>query len=264
MGDARRNRERQAAILKVTEDCIYCGGKAAGTTIDHVPPRAIFDRKHRPKGLEFPCCAPCNEGGRQAEQVVAMFSRFYPDTGNLERLEEFRRLVKGVANNCPGILTELMPTARQRRKVGAVAAALPGVGGALNAKGPLTNRALQLFAGKMAFALHFAITGRVVPIGGGASVWWVTNFQAYNGEVPASLTDQLGPIQTLRQGRWNVADQFTYASAATAEGDMSVHLATFRVSFAICAGVSSEVGRIQPPAEIEHVKVHEPGFLLTG
>jgi hypothetical protein len=42
--------------------CIFCGGTVAATTVEHCPPRAMFDNKEWPEGYAFPACASCNGG----------------------------------------------------------------------------------------------------------------------------------------------------------------------------------------------------------
>jgi hypothetical protein len=262
MGEAKRQRNLRHQVLTRFPNCIYCGGGVVATTVDHVPPRAVFDLRRRPQGLEFPACQSCNEGGRLDELAVAMLSRIYPDPITVEAQEEMKQLMQAVGNNHPGLLVEMFPTAEQSRKALRNRAQLPNDAHALNCSGPLVNRALHRFGAKLGYALHFQLTGKPVPLGGAANVWWFTNYQSLLGEVPDSLLGLLGgEPSTLRQGRWEVSGQFSYKSVGTPDGAMSAHLATFRFAFAICSFVAERVDKVRPPPGVDHVTLHLPGWL---
>jgi hypothetical protein len=58
---------------------------------------------------------------------------------------------------------------------------------------------------------------------------------AFRGELPMQIINLLPPAQTLRQGRKEVSDQFTYSFRSTEEERHSVFYAVFRQSFAVAA-----------------------------
>jgi len=260
VGEAKVKNKLRAQILGTTSFCIYCGGTTRATTIDHIPPRALFELRRRPKGLEFPACEDCNSGSRTDDLIAAALSRAYPDPRTLPETQENRKLFKAAARDCPGLLEELKPTYRQS-KIVRNQNYFPTGGGALNCRGPRLNEAIHRFAAKMGCALHFHLTGVPLSDNGAIAAWWLTNFQFLQGDLPQELIDMMGPPQTLRQGRWNVGEQFSYASLATKEGRSSAHFATFRLSFAICAFVSETPEDVYPPENVSHVTTHAPGWL---
>ena len=260
MGEAKRRRKLTQQVLERFGFCIYCGGSSIATTADHVPPRAVFNLRGRPNGLEFPACDECNRASRVDEQVVAMFSRVYPDAASVAERDELSSLIRAVRNNSPEIIDELKPSFRQN-KIARQSGVNSLGGGVLNCRGPRLNRAILSFAGKMGYALHFHLLGKPVSPAGAASVWWLTNYQAMKGEVPEHLQSLLGAPETLRQGRWEVSNQFQYASVGAVEGTMSAHFASFRYSFAICAFVSENHVDVTPPKGVGHVSVFRPGWL---
>lgn len=264
MGEAKRRRKLKDQVLAEYQHCIFCGGKTPASTVDHVPPRAIFDLRRRPRGLEFPACQPCNHGGRLDEMVAAMLSRIFPDPSAEAAKEEVQRLMQAVNNNSPGLLEEMMPSFRQKKLARRNQDKLPQGGGVLNCQGPLLNSAIHRFGAKVAYALHFRLTGKPVPPDGAACVWWLTNYQALQGDMPHQLLNMMGKPRTLRQGRWEVGDQFRYSSIGTEEGTMSAHFATFRFSFAVCAFVAEQAGKVRPPDDISHVTFHSPGWLSSA
>lgn len=261
MGEKKRKLRLRERVLEQSQYCIYCGGTELATTIDHVPPITIFDLRQRPLGLEFPACKACNAGGRLDELAVSLVSRAYPDSSSKAVSEEMRRRMREVRNNCPGLLEELSLTGEQEQIAVSKATWLESGSGALNCKGPLLHTAIRRFGAKLGFALHFRLFNKPVPPEGAANVWWFTNHCWMSKKMPHRLADLLGPPETLRQGKKNVADQFLYASKGTADGAMSVHYATFRFSFGICSFVAEDASKVRPPEGIEHVTLHRPGWL---
>jgi hypothetical protein len=53
MGAATRHRR---AFLAKHRYCAFCGGHATATTVEHCPPRALFQDRRWPESFEFPCC----------------------------------------------------------------------------------------------------------------------------------------------------------------------------------------------------------------
>jgi hypothetical protein len=69
----------------------------------------------------------------------------------------------------------------------------------------------------------------------------------------------VGSPDTLRQGKFEVRDQFMYASESLPGGGMSAHYATFRLSFAINAFVVEDTAMIE--GYTPSPNVYNPGFL---
>jgi hypothetical protein len=237
-GDSKLKEDAKRRFLRENPWCVFCGGDAPSTTIDHVPPISVFARRHRPKGLEFPACDPCNHNSRLTDQVAAYLSRLYPDASSEAEKTELRRILSGISNNHPGLLEEMLPNVDQLARFASRGAKMPPRTHALNANGPLLNAHMNRFAAKLGLALHYHHTGRIVPIGGAATVRWMTNFQALDVGIPKEFLNLLGPPETLRAGRFQVADQFQFAASVAQEKTASAHLGTFRFSFAIMAFVS--------------------------
>jgi hypothetical protein len=84
MSESSAKKRAHSAVLEACPYCIYCGGEVPAVSIDHVPPRAMFRGRRRPKGLEFASCKNCNEGTGRADLVAALLSRVAPDAGDEE------------------------------------------------------------------------------------------------------------------------------------------------------------------------------------
>ena len=143
MSESKQRRRRHQHILE-DSTCIYCGGVSPATTVEHMPPRVIFWRRDRPKGLEFPSCEQCNNGTRLSDQVAGLMSRIYPNSTNSEHGEEFRRLLRAIRNNCPGLLEEMEigPGGQNLLRKRAPA----DVEGGFLRIGPLVHSHMQVFA----------------------------------------------------------------------------------------------------------------------
>jgi hypothetical protein len=75
MGSARRHRK---AFLLAHRVCAFCGGVTPSTTVEHCPPRAMFQNRQWPEGFEFPACDRCNCGTSDDDLLIAMLARVDP------------------------------------------------------------------------------------------------------------------------------------------------------------------------------------------
>ena len=225
--------------------CAYCGGAVPGVQVDHAPPRILFREKRRPDVLIFPACAECNQGTRDVDQLAAWASCFYPQ-GAIGKKEISKRN-EAIRRNNPEAFTGL--TLHQQDNAGAVIEF-----------DHYLARPLRLFAAKMGMALHFALTGRYVPVAGTVVADYFTNHNAIVGSIPANLFQNFADPGTLWQGRKHVRDQFEYASMSEDDGRRTAHLAAFRASFFVVAFVDEL--EIDPPEAGE--RLFRPGCLKGG
>jgi hypothetical protein len=113
-------------------------------------------------------------------------------------------------------------------------------GGFLKANGPLVSAHMQTFATKLGFALYYEVTGRIVPNNGGVVARWFSNVDRVEGTFPQTVFDILLPPETLKQGKFNVSDQFSYQWRIAEEDRMALFFASFRHSFAVLAFVTTD------------------------
>lgn len=79
--------------------CCFCGARRATQERDHVPPRALFEKKIWPEGYTFPACEECNRGSRLIDQLAAFLARLSISTETDH--EEFEKYHAGIKNNAP-------------------------------------------------------------------------------------------------------------------------------------------------------------------
>lgn len=263
MGEARRKKRAHAAILEACPDCIYCGGKRRANTIEHMPPRAMFLGKKRPKGLEFASCESCNAGTSHADLVASLIGRFWPDPPDEHTRKETRGLFTAVNNNIPGLLSEMSipddaEQAAHRHRLG-----LNAPGGFLRTNGPLVSAHMQTFAYKIGFALYYEVTKKIVPTGGAVAARWFSNAERMAGQYPPADYDFLLPRQTLRQGKFEVADQFGYQWRMTEDERSGIFVSEFRRSFAVVSFVTLD-SNLLSDAETKHpIRACRPGDLTN-
>ena len=236
MGQAKNKMRRLERMRQHQPFCVYCGGTTPIETIEHIPPISMFDHRFRLEGLEFGACYACNHNSRLDDMALAVVSRSFPDPIGNALMEEARRHIAGLVNNWPELSLEMLPSPRQVQ----MAQTTDGVVGALDARGPLLNRAMERVGLRLGLALHFEQTGLIVPQAGGVLVRWYTNYQERVGRFPEDLLRPLGPPQTLRQEKRNAEGQFEFSSLSMTEGGMSAHLSRFRQSFVIVSLVTMD------------------------
>lgn len=240
--------------------CCFCGGKTPTETIDHVPSIQLFYAKQRPSGLEFPACLSCNSATSKAEQIVAAFSRLYPDPAPGQEAEEQQTVIEHAFNNAPGLIHEVQPSARQQRnflKARNIPATAfpPSEVPILNADGPILSAAFQTFGLKLFCGLHYEHAKRIIPPDGGVAMRLFTNIDLFEKRIPTELLNYLGPAKTLKQGEKEVGNQFWYNFAVGEEGGIGCYAAFFRQSFMLMGFVFFNIERFPV---IEGMTPHRP------
>jgi hypothetical protein len=258
MGEAKNKLTRTDKFILDHPYCCYCGGSTPATTLDHVPSRQTFLLKYRPQGLEVPACKKCQGITKGHELVTALVTRVYPDVGSKAEWEDLKKLCKGIRRNMPLLLDELQPSWLQQYDYRQEKAILPTGVGILNVSGPRVNESMHLVGVKLCLALHYYHLGSIVPKTAGIAVKWYTNQQQLKGAIPQELSSLFTSHHTLKQGRWNVKDQFEYSWAATENRQQSAYFAGFRQSFAIAGFTCHDWTTLPTPPVME---IYAPGFL---
>jgi hypothetical protein len=238
--------------------CVFCGGRRSATTVDHVPPIIMFAGRQRPKGLEFAACEVCNHGSRHADLFAAFLGRGFPDTGSAIDKEDISKILRGLQNNIPEVLIEMkMGRASEKLRMRELPTHLRD-GGLLRLDGPIASKLLKLFAYKMGLALYFETTKRPLPKNGQIAVRVWSNFEKFTGDFPEKALDFLGKGKTLQQGKKEVNDQFSYATALSEDGKLGAFFASFRMAFALIAFVSEVDGALKETDALPGLTIKTP------
>src|SRR5260370_26262593 len=105
MGSATRYRK---AFLLAHPVCAFCGDVTPSTTIEHCPPRAMFQNRRWPEGFEFPACDRCNGGTRDDDLLIAMLARVDPLENRGDRDGKAPGLMARAHKRHPGMFQRML------------------------------------------------------------------------------------------------------------------------------------------------------------
>lgn len=229
------NRRRQ--FLAEHPLCCFCGGREHATTQDHVPSRAFFNGRVSPEGFSFPACARCNAATANDEQLAAMVCRI----GNLDatdgEAQQNVRLMKGVDNNYPGLLSRMvLGSVAKRRWLREQGASLEqgqstADFGLFDVSDDRVQDAVAQFARKLLLALFYRHTNAIFPTTGSFAYRWFSNS---NLDEIHPVVAQIAPGLTLPdRANTSLGDQFFYRYGVAGTGRATAFLAVFHESAAI-------------------------------
>ncbi len=221
-----------------------------------MPPRSMFFKKHRPKGLEFPSCQKCNESTKNSDHLAAYLSRVelvHPDN---EGMIDQVKYLSGIKNNDPELLKEMIPGPAGWQA--SVAHRVPIGKYALYVDGPRVAHHTSIFAAKFGFAMHYERTGLPVPKGGGVAARWFSNSEIIEGRLPPAMWKMFQNPKTLRQGRFNVEDQFQYDFISKGDNSVVMCLGRIRTSCAILAITCTSTDFFDEEM-VKDLKIWKPG-----
>jgi len=218
MGEAKQKLTATAKLIAQFPRCALCGGDRASVTREHMPPKALFDKSHRPDKLVMPSCKECNGGTSKADLTAAMVSRWKYYSSPQER-DDHTKLSRQVRIQAPELLrewTSLGPVdkagALQNLRVHGVN--VPDDAGAA-AIGKLTIRQLNIFAHKATLCLYFENLKQPVPNHGRVSAYWRTKEDFAKDGVPQFFSSYFQSIPSWCRGNGTRQNNLTIASRST-------------------------------------------------
>lgn len=238
MGAATKHRQQ---FLKKHTFCAFCGGAVRATTIEHCPPRAMFQDRHWPQGFEFPSCALCNNGTDDHDLLIAMFARMDPIENKGDRDGKHLGLMKMANIQFPDLFLKMMPSAIESRKSNKKLGINPKFGQTHQEVSGVKvtsefHDAVCIFAGKLAKGIYYNATEKVFPNDGCLLLNWFTNADLYrDGKyIVFDLLKELGGAAPplIRSGN-HLNDQFEYKLSLSPVQDILVIQARFGNSFGL-------------------------------
>jgi len=221
--------------------CIFCGGLNPMTSIEHCPPRAMFQHRQWPEGFEFPACDACNLGSADDDLIVALLARINPFDGSGGADGRFCKLASSIRQKHPGMIARMYPTPGQARRLNRSLGLTVTKGKTQQESGvanilPEMHRAVEVFAAKLAKAIYYKETGKVFPHDGELLMKWSGNSHLVTQGrylLLDSLGDLPGSVPELRRGRTVLNNQFSYALNMADGGELFAIRATFGAGFAL-------------------------------
>ena len=254
MGAATRHRQ---AFLRGNPFCIFCGGGRPAVSIEHCPPRSMFQNRQWPAGFEFPACGDCNHGTSDDDAVIAMLGRIDHLQSRAEDDGKFAGLVMNLRKQRPDLLRRLSAGAKEieistatgeRRTVYSVS--IPDE----------VHDAVWTLAAKLTKGIFHMETGEVFPTDGCISAMWLANADIEDGtmaRVLAPFMPFMGAVPELKRADKLLNDQFEYQVAVAPDPKFMVLVASIGTAFAI-ATLSCATPRVLE-AMFERVKAQHGG-----
>ena len=250
MGARTRHRKKFLAANPV---CAFCGGVALATTIEHCPPRAMFQDRQWPEGFEFPACEACNHDSGDDDLVVSMLARMdlFEDKGN--RDGKLEGLMLAANRQRPGLLAKMMPSAIEARRNNRRFGIIPDLGQTHQEAGGLKlpneiHVSVCSLAQKLAKGIYYRETRKVFSQSGCLLLNWFTNSDLLrDGKyVVFDLLKEIGgnspPVQ--RTGVF-LNDQFEYKVSLSPDADIVVLQARFGNAFGFVVFGCTIPGRLE-------------------
>jgi hypothetical protein len=175
--------------------CCFCGGEESATTVEHLPARIVFPRKHRPKGLEFPACAACKGQTRGDDSVLAIVAQalgsMRPGVPTIDE-ETLARAARGSQINFPGFKVagrqELRSVNGVIRKVGV-----------FDVNHPTVHLCLCRLAAKFALAAFYELSQKIADETYRINSMWTHNQHGEADEI-ANILKMFPNTTSLKQG----------------------------------------------------------------
>jgi hypothetical protein len=244
---------RKQQFFATNPNCVFCGGSTPATTIEHCPPKAMFDNKEWPEGFEFSSCSACNNGTSDQDLIVAWMARVDFTDQSQTSDQRTEGLLKRMNLQHPNMLRKMLPSSIEARGNNRLLGITPPKGkthtetGVINITTEMTN-AIQTFAKKLAKGIYFMHTGKIFPCDGCLMLGWFTNveFIKSSGFIPFDvIKDVAGKIPPIVRNGKSLDNRFSYKLSISAEIDLFVLQAMFGNSFGLMIFGATQVGQLE-------------------
>jgi hypothetical protein len=254
MGASTRHRKQ---FLSRNPVCAFCGGSSHATTVEHCPPRALFQNRQWPEGFEFPACQACNQGSDDDDLVVAMLARMDPFEERGNRDGRLEGLMHAVNRQRPGLFQKMLPSAVEARRRNRELGVLPKPGQTQQEASGVNvpdefHVAVCTLARKLVKGVFYREVGEIFPASGCLLLNWFTNADLLrHGTYPVfDLLKEIGgnapPVQ--RSGNY-LRDQFEYKITFSPDSNILVMQARFGNSFGLVVFGCRLEGRLEAMIE---------------
>ncbi|MDK2126581.1 hypothetical protein [Parachitinimonas caeni] len=253
MGASSNKRKK---FLQNNPLCAFCGGKTPATTIEHCPPRGLFQDRQWPEGFEFPACANCNRNTSDDDLLVIILAKMAPKGNTEYATEELRGQLRRAEQQFPGILDQMMPSATTARKYNESLGLVPAIGRTHQKTGILQipdefHEAIYSFARKLAKGIYYNNSRSIFPSNGGLAVYWFSNVDILQRQshpfeflqhIPGTAPD------IVRSGKY-LHDQFEYKISTASDFSVFIIQALFGNSFGLIVLGNKSPGQLEAMLE---------------
>jgi hypothetical protein len=268
MGSATRHRQ---AFLKQNPRCAFCGGLAQATTIEHCPPRSMFQDRKWPEGFEFPSCERCNASTSNHDLLIALLGRMDPINDKGDQDGAFGGLVAQANRQFPGLFEKMKLSASEARQSCRALGVTPAPGRTYQETGVVNvpeefHLAVCSLAAKLAKGVFYRETKQIFPEYGCLALNWFTNADLIrDGKyvVFDLLKDLGGEVPILKRSGQHLNNQFEYKWLASNDIPFFIFQASFGNSFGMAVWGCAERGRLEHKFdELKKKTGHDGPFCL--
>lgn len=239
IGTMGRKKSRLKKFLTEHPFCCLCGGTVPADSIEHAPPKIMFTKSHRPKGLEVPACSRCNNGSADQDQAVAFFclmqaaALFTDDDGSTTEFAALEKIVKAVKNNYPDLLTAFKFVGKQKFLVSGESQSLSR----FEIKDEVFGQYLEPWAAKQILSYWYDQTGKCASSKAVVLVRWTTLHEMSNSEDLVKYAHSFAAFGSLKQGAWDTTEQFFVKSSLNAEENLGAMFFAYHSSVSFYAAL---------------------------
>lgn len=203
--------------------CCFCSGGEPATTQDHIPGRALFERRIWPEGYLFPACNDCNRESSDNELAVALFASMSETKRHSDtQLQELRKRFDAFKRQCPNLAQRIKTYSRSGELSLLKKQNVP----AWNATTGLQRKVMVFpsealnmcneFGIKLGKALHYMHAKTIVPVDSVVSCKVFTNadMEHLDEEVIQKI-NSLPDFPKIAASKKPLNDQFTYKYVIT-------------------------------------------------
>ena len=253
---------RRQQFFLANPNCVFCGGNTLASTIEHCPPKSMFDNKEWPEGFEFPSCSACNHGTSDHDLIIAWMARvdFTDQSSEIDQRTE--GLLKLVNHQHPKMIKKMLPSSTEARRTNRLLGITPLPGkthtetGVINITNEMTN-AIHTFAKKLTKGIYFLNSQKIFPEDGCLMLGWFTNveFVKASGFIPFELIkDVSGSIPPILRNGKSLDNRFSYKFSISEKSDLFVLQAMFGNSFGLVIFGATLAGQLE--SIIEKIKLN--------
>lgn len=225
----------------------------ASSTIEHCPPRAMFQFRQWPEGFEFPACKSCNSGTSDHDLLIAMLARMDPfeEKGNLDG--SLVGLMKQANRQFPGLFEKMRLSAAEARQSNRVLGIQLEAGQTQQETGVIRvpeefHEAVCRLALKLSKGIFYRESGNFFPNDGCLILNWFTNADFMRDEkyvILDLLRDMGGVVPPVTRSGKYLNEQFVYKLSMSPEFDFILVQAMFGNAFGLVTIGSALPGRLE-------------------
>lgn len=249
MGE-RKNKLQK--FLKLHPKCIFCGGYVDATTIEHCPPRSLFQNYVAPEKFEFPSCAACNNYSSDEDLIVAVIARMgSPTFGDSDG--KLIGMMKNLNRQKPNFYKSFLPSATEARVNNRQLGIAPAAGmthqemGVLNINDE-TRKAIKVFAKKLTKGIAYVEEGLIFSNDHCLALNWFTNANVIKdgGHKVFEILSHIGGVTPkLSRNRVILNNQFEYKFSISEDKELILIQAKFGESFFLVINGCMKAGHLE-------------------